>query len=296
MTLQDTAEVTGATAEHESACGLCGKADPKITRTGELTPEFGSVAQWKVVRVLRASGNPRPHSFMVRLGALTIRIHHTQLGVDSQTIKLHDLLDLMTVGIDTFDPAKPRPMLSQKGAIFASQKGKTIEGVVTSVTKYGVFVSSTNLPFCIKGLIHKSKLAGFNKAEALRNIVVGAPISFWIDDFQQHPDSARRIAGDWQVDCSQERAAYVEAFHLIESAGADSNVAFATATVVGRRHRLESFLVEIRLPSGIPFVARLKAPSTDVLHKGDRLQVRVDSVDWQGDQPGAEATLVARQS
>ncbi|HEY9730561.1 MAG TPA: S1 RNA-binding domain-containing protein [Drouetiella sp.] len=291
MTVQDN-EANVATAQREPACGLCGKADPNIKPPDDQTPGIGSVSSWKVVRVLRSSGNARPHSFMVRLGAITCRIHHTQLAVDSQSIRQHDLLDLMTVDIDTFDPCKPLPVLSQKGAVFAAQKGRTIKGVVTSVTKYGVFVSSTDLPVCIKGLIHKSKLAGFNKVEALKNISVGAPILFWIDDFKQHPDSARRVAGDWQVDCSEERAAYVEAFQLLESAGADANVACAMATVAGRSHRHESFLVEITLPSGLPFVARLKAPPTDVLHKGDRLQVRIDAVDWAGEQPSAEATRI----
>lgn len=293
MTLHH-AEATCAGTESSFNRGLCGKADPHVGVPDDAIPIVGSVATWKVVRAMRTPGSSRPHSFIVRRGTASSRIHHTQLVTDSARISVHDSLDLMTVAIDMFDQEKPRPQVSEKGAFYASIKGKTVAGIVTSVAKYGVFVSSTDLPFIVKGLVHKTKLAGYNKVAALKQIKVGDAITFCIDDFKQHPDSDRRIAGDWQVDCSQERVAYAEAFSLVEEADAQANTVCAIATVAGRSHRNESFLVEIILPSGGSFVARLKAPDSEAIHKGDRLQVSIDSVNSTNERPSAEATLVAR--
>lgn len=286
-------EATHSNSAAKQACGLCGKADPNFKPPDELLPEVGSVAFWKVMRAMRSRGCTRPHSFIVKRGAITSRIHHSQLTLDSESIKINEPLELFMVALDTFDRDKPRAVVSQKGAVFAALKGKTVAGVVTSVAKYGVFVSSSGLPFCVKGLVHKSKLAGFNKVAALKRMKIGDPLFFCIDDFQPHTNSDRRIAGDWQVDCSQERAAYAEAYKMLEDAHANSNTLCATAVVAGRSHRDDSFLVEINLPTGSCFVARLKAGATD-FHKGDRLQVVVNSVDWQGERPSAEVSLVAR--
>lgn len=294
MTLQEP-EAPCADSAFDSNRGLCGKADPNIKPADDQIPEIGMVAPWKVVRALRKPGNSRPHSFIVRRGAFTTRIHHSQLTDESTSIAVHDTLDLMTIDIDTFDPEKPRPQLSQKGAFFASLRGQTLSGIVTTIAKYGVFVSSVGLPFCVKGLIHKSKLAGFNKVAALKAVKIGDTISFCIDDCQPHPDSARRVAGDWQVDCSQERAAYAEASRIVAAAAADANTVCATAVVAGRSHRQDGcFLVEVGLGGGCLFVARLKAPEATVLHKGDLLHVCIDSVDCEGNRPSADATFVAR--
>ncbi|MFN8553109.1 MAG: S1 RNA-binding domain-containing protein [Candidatus Obscuribacterales bacterium] len=292
MTLQEK-EATlenGAAAQN---CGLCGRADPNVKPPDLLIPSVGSVDSWKVVRTLTSRGSQRPHSFIVKRGSFTTRIHHSQLLVDSESIELNASLDLLTVGFDSFDREKPRAVVSQKGAFYASQKGKTVTGVVTAVAKYGVFVSSTDLPFCLKGLVHRSKLAGFDKSGALKKLRKGDAIIFRVEDFKPHPDSAKRIAGDWQVDCSQERPVYAEAHRLLKDARADSNCMCATATVVGRGHRHESFLVEMTLPTGGVFVARLTPPAT-AIYKGDRLQVVVDSVDWEAERPGAEVSFVAR--
>lgn len=198
----------------------------------------------------------------------------------------------MVVDVDRFDRDKPRPVVSQKGALFASLKGKILAGVVVGVSSYGVFVASSAHP-SVKGLVYKTKLAGFMKLARLKRMQIGDPIFFCIDDFQPHPRTDRRIAGDWQVDCSQERAAYAEAHKLLEEAQAGSNKLCTCALVVGRGNRDDSLLVEILLPTGSCFVARLKACMTG-FHRGDRLQVVVESVDWQAERPSAEASLLAR--
>ncbi|RTL39458.1 MAG: hypothetical protein EKK48_18770 [Candidatus Melainabacteria bacterium] len=293
MTLQEN-EATLENGDAAQNCGLCGKADPNVKPPDPLMPSVGSVDSWKVVRAVRPKGSQRPHSFIVRRGSSTTRIHHSQLLVDSRSIQLNEFIDLLTVGFDSFDRERPRALVSQKGAFYASLKGKTVTGVVTAVAKYGVFVSSTELPFCLKGLVHWLKLAGFDKAAALKKMRIGDAITFSIDDFKPHPDHHRSTAGDWQVDCSQERPVYAEAHRLLEEARADSNLMCATATVVARSHRHESFRVEVALPTGLTFVARLKEPITEIFYKGDRVQVVVNSVDWEAERPSAEASFVAR--
>jgi len=293
MTLQEN-EATLENGVAAQNCGLCGKADPNVKPPDPLMPSVGSVDSWKVVRALCSKGSQRPHSFIVKRGASTTRIHHSQLLVDSESIELNASLELLTYAFDSFDRERPRAIVSQKGAFYASLKGKTVTGVVDDVAHYGVFVSSINLPFCLKGLIHKSKLAGFHKLGTLKNLRKGDAITFCVDNFKPHPVRNRGNAGDWQVDCSQERAAYAQAHHrLVEAARVDSKFV-CPAIIAGQAHRNESLLVEVTLPTGLIFVARLKEPTTEIFYRGDRLQVVVDSVDWEAERPSAGASFVAR--
>ncbi len=187
----------------------------------------GVVATWTVGRVLTDSISKQPYAYIVRSGNSTAKlpVKHALRAV----LKAEDQIELETYKIDTFDPAKPALLVSQKlpaaRAFLQERVGAVVEGTVINVVEFGAFV---DIGGGITGMVHKLALtakmpqgrefwkgAVRAKEAAHSELKVGDKIRVVICDFQLQTDPRR--LGEFKVELSQEQVGYSRLSHLLKT-------------------------------------------------------------------------------
>ncbi len=197
--------------------------------------QVGVVSSWTVARVLTDSTSKATYAYIVRSGETTAKlpVKHVVPGV---VLQAGDKIELETYKIDTFDPAKPAVLVSQKlpaARAFLLEHLATgdlcnllvVEGTVVNVAEFGAFV---DIGGGINGMVHKLALTAKMpqgrefwkgalraKEAAHSELKSGDKIRVIIWDFELQTDPRR--FGEFKVQLSQEQLGYSRLRNLLKS-------------------------------------------------------------------------------